>query len=209
MSKPIDLYELPPQPHAKRSRLLQHCVLALGIIGLWKLYSASGPVELSPHANLDAQVHADTFDWFKLLPSETLEWVRCYQEPFQCARLEVPLDYAKPHGQKAAVALIKYPSKYPVGHEKWRGPILFNPGGPGGSGVSLVRGLGANMSKIIGDEFDMVGFDPRGIGHTTPQFVVLNTQAEVVTWSLQYPPLINSTDDALAKLHGYWKIMGE
>ncbi|KZV83249.1 hypothetical protein EXIGLDRAFT_656341 [Exidia glandulosa HHB12029] len=197
------------KPHTKRGRILQHCLLALGIVGLWKAYNASGPLELSPHANREVQVLADTFDWFKLLPSETLEWVRCYQEPFQCARLEVPLDYAKPRGQKAAVALLKYPSKYPVGHEKWRGPILFNPGGPGVSGVSFVRGLGANMSKIIGDEFDMLGFDPRGIGHTTPQLVVLDTQAEVMTWSLQYPPLINSTVDALAKLHGYWKIMGE
>ncbi|KZV89518.1 hypothetical protein EXIGLDRAFT_721388 [Exidia glandulosa HHB12029] len=209
MGKPNAFYELPPLPPTKRGGILQNCLLALGIVGLCKVYSAFGPIEHSPHANREVQVLADTFDWFKFLPSEKLEWVRCYQEPFQCARLEVPLDYAKPRGQKAAVALIKYPSKYPVAHEKWRGPILFNPGGPGVSGVNFVRGLGANMSKIIGDEFDMVGFDPRGIGHTTPQLVVLDTQAEVMTWSLQYPPLINSTVDALAKLHGYWKIMGE
>ncbi|KZV81214.1 hypothetical protein EXIGLDRAFT_686220 [Exidia glandulosa HHB12029] len=146
---------------------------------------------------------------WQLPPSETLEWVRCYEEPFQCARLAVPLDYAKPHGRKAAVALIKYPAKYPVGHEKWRGPILFNPGGPGESGVETVHSIGANVSKIIGDEYDMIGFDPRGVGRTTPKLAVLQTEAERMTWQLQLPPPINVTVDALAKLYGYWKIMSD
>lgn len=82
------------------------------------------------------------------------------------------------------------------------------------------------MSKIIGDDFDMIGFDPRGqqrstfqchcvltdvagIGRTTPQLAALQTKAERMTWALQNPPPINATDDALAKLHGRWKIMGE
>ncbi|EJD34355.1 hypothetical protein AURDEDRAFT_20808, partial [Auricularia subglabra TFB-10046 SS5] len=68
-----------------------------------------------------------------------LEWVPCYETPYQCARLQVPLDHAKPRGQKTAVALIKSPSHYPLGHELYHGPILYNPGGPGGSGVEMVR----------------------------------------------------------------------
>jgi len=39
----------------------------------------------------------------------------------------MPFDYAKPSGEKAAIVLLKFPSKYPIGHDKWRGPILYNP----------------------------------------------------------------------------------
>ncbi|KZV84203.1 hypothetical protein EXIGLDRAFT_842389 [Exidia glandulosa HHB12029] len=150
-----------------RARITRHCLLAAVLCACVYVYSRGTPVT-APAAPLSETyavrfAAADKFDWYKLPPSETLEWVRCYEEPFQCARLEVPLDYAKPHGQKAAVALIKYPAKYPVGHEKWRGPILFNPGGPGESGVETVHSIGMNVSKIIGDEYDMIGFDPRGV----------------------------------------------
>jgi hypothetical protein len=48
---------------------------------------------------------------------------------------KVPLDYSEPSGPQAAIAMLKVPSKIPRGQEGYRGPILFNPGGPGGSGV--------------------------------------------------------------------------
>ena len=91
------------------------------------------------------------------------------------------MDYSEPEGEKAAVALVRHPSVYPPDHEKYKGPILFNPGeafprtlrdqldsefcigGPGGSGVALVVGATPSFRKIIGDEFDFIGFDPRGI----------------------------------------------
>ena len=98
---------------------------------------------------------------------------------------KVPLDYSDPDGEQAAVALVRHPSVYPPDHEKYKGPILFNPGeslslssscpqrdqldskfclgGPGGSGIALVVGATPSFRKIIGDEFDFIGFDPRGI----------------------------------------------
>lgn len=42
------------------------------------------------------------------------------------------------------------------------GPILFNPGGPGGSGVDQILQRGDQFATVIGPQFDMVGFDPRG-----------------------------------------------
>ncbi|EJD49761.1 alpha/beta-hydrolase [Auricularia subglabra TFB-10046 SS5] len=149
------------------------------------------------------------FDWFKLTPSATLQWVSCYEEPFQCARLEVPLDYANPDGEKAAVALLKYPSRYPSNNELYRGPILYNPGGPGGSGVDRVHDLGATVAAIIGDDFDHIGFDPRGIGRTTPIMDAMPTDAERMTWSLtQTLSGVNSTQDAMGKVYGQAKILG-
>jgi pimeloyl-ACP methyl ester carboxylesterase len=45
---------------------------------------------------------------------------------------------------------------------EYRGPILFNPGGPGGSGVELVLNRGRRLASVLGPQFDIVGFDPRG-----------------------------------------------
>ncbi|KAF8160399.1 TAP-like protein-domain-containing protein, partial [Pholiota molesta] len=60
----------------------------------------------------------------------------------------------------------------------YRGPVLFNPGGPGGSGVDFVVQLGSQISTVIGPEFDLIGFDPRGIEHSTPIISFFLTDAE-------------------------------
>jgi hypothetical protein len=51
---------------------------------------------------------------------------------------QVPLDYANTSGPQAAIAILKMPSKIPRGQKGYRGPILFNPGGPGNSGVRML-----------------------------------------------------------------------
>lgn len=77
---------------------------------------------------------------------------------------QVPLDHDNPaSGQQAAVALIRKASPLGPGHPDYRGPILFNPGGPGGSGIELIA-TGADMfASIVGPQFDIVSFDPRGM----------------------------------------------
>ena len=94
---------------------------------------------------------------------------------------QVPLLYSEPSSEEAAVAVVKHPSKYPAGHEKYRGPLLINPGtsdfchmnlgfahsklalgGPGESGVLFVLAGPATYLSMLSDEFDLIGFDPRG-----------------------------------------------
>lgn len=115
-------------------------------------------------------------DWDAIVPSEDLAWVPCYRMlgNFLCARLTVPLDYARPLAESAAhpkvhVALVMLPGK---GHEisgNWsESPLLLNPGGPGGEGTAIALILGALMQTIVGADQDIIGFDPRGIGATTP-----------------------------------------
>lgn len=58
--------------------------------------------------------------------------------------------------------MTRIPSPLPVDSPWYRGPILFNPGGPGGSGVNFIAGSGKALSKIVGPQFDVLGFDPRG-----------------------------------------------
>ncbi|QYN33429.1 alpha/beta hydrolase [Pseudonocardia sp. DSM 110487] len=85
-------------------------------------------------------------------------------EALECARLEVPLDYTKPDGRTAQVGVLRHKA---TGDRV--GSLLVNPGGPGASGMSL----GASMSRRLersplAQRFDIVGFDPRGVGASTP-----------------------------------------
>jgi pimeloyl-ACP methyl ester carboxylesterase len=80
---------------------------------------------------------------------------------------QVPLDYAHPDGAPAAIAMVRLHSAVPHDSPSYRGPVLINPGGPGESGVNLaISERGALISTVIGPEFDIIGFDPRGAsGH--------------------------------------------
>ena len=73
---------------------------------------------------------------------------------------QVPLNYSAPDAEQASIALIR--KRALALGPLYRGPILINPGGPGGSGVEVVRLAGKTLSTILGPQFDIVGFDPRG-----------------------------------------------
>ena len=62
-----------------------------------------------------------------------------------------------------AIALLRVPTNVSTSDPAYRGPILINPGGPGGSGVDLALGLGPLAQTLFGADFDIIGFDPRGI----------------------------------------------
>lgn len=89
---------------------------------------------------------------------------------FDCARLEVPLDYAAPGGKTARIGVLRQRA---TGDKI--GSLLFNPGGPGGSGMSLVSSLAGGLAKSpLSQRFDLIGFDPRGVGASTPTIDCLN-----------------------------------
>ncbi|KAJ7062892.1 TAP-like protein-domain-containing protein, partial [Mycena amicta] len=113
-------------------------------------------------------------------PVQELIWTDCYTDK-HCARLKVPLDYNS--SASAAIALIRLPSAFPPDSPDYRGHILVNPGGPGGSGIDFVLTRGYLLSKILGPEFDIIGFDPRGIGRSTPRVSFFTTRAERQLWS--------------------------
>ncbi|VDB83327.1 unnamed protein product [Peniophora sp. CBMAI 1063] len=119
-----------------------------------------------------AQSCATDFDWSSLTPASDLDWVSCYTSPLECARLEVPLDYNDTNGAKAAIAVIRIPSGVPANSTEYRGPLLFNPGGPGNGGIDTVLQESALIQTWIGavaSAYDFVTFDPRGVGRSTPQ----------------------------------------
>jgi pimeloyl-ACP methyl ester carboxylesterase len=95
----------------------------------------------------------------------TLQWAAC-GGPFQCATARVPLDYNRPDGTDISLALIRLPAGDPA-HRI--GSLFVNPGGPGGSGVDFVRQAARFLwSPAVRARFDIVGFDPRGVGRSSP-----------------------------------------
>ncbi|GAA2844840.1 alpha/beta hydrolase [Streptosporangium fragile] len=92
----------------------------------------------------------------------TLAWADC-GDGFECAKLQVPLDHDKPDGEKISISVIRLPAS-----GKRIGSLLFNPGGPGASGVEFARSARQVMSPALRERFDIVGFDPRGVGESAP-----------------------------------------
>ncbi|KAJ6542151.1 Alpha/Beta hydrolase protein, partial [Mycena vulgaris] len=138
-----------------------------------------------------------------------LNWTHCYSG-LQCARLEVPLDYSAPHNGVAGIAIVKYPSTSPT--SEYRGPILFNPGGPGGSGVDVIVESGAVFGTVFGEQFDIVGFDPRGISYSTPTVSFFKSDAERHQW--QHPgvdspyPSLNTSYDVIPTESARFQLLG-
>ncbi|MEU5161332.1 alpha/beta hydrolase [Streptomyces sp. NPDC020875] len=100
--------------------------------------------------------------------AQQLDWKRCSADQpanFQCATLKVPLDYKNPGGKKIDVAVSRIAAADPATR---RGVMLFNPGGPGGSGLNDPLDWGQRLPKDVLDRYDLIGFDPRGVGASNP-----------------------------------------
>ncbi|MER5464856.1 alpha/beta hydrolase [Streptomyces sp. NPDC002668] len=110
------------------------------------------------------------------LTGQKLEWKQCAapvkaqgssaQKPgkqWQCARLKAPLDYKKPTGETIAIALIRSKA---TDRSRRIGSLLFNFGGPGGSGVAGLPGS-ADEFKTLHSRYDLVSFDPRGVAESS------------------------------------------
>ena len=96
---------------------------------------------------------------------QKVNWAPCKDKPqMQCANVGVPLDYKKPGGKAITVAMAKLPAK----GGKPIGSLFVNPGGPGESGIDLVSRADKSFSKDVIDKYDIIGFDPRGVGSSTP-----------------------------------------
>ncbi|MFH8973445.1 alpha/beta hydrolase [Streptomyces sp. NPDC017890] len=94
-------------------------------------------------------------------------WQECGTDDYptlQCASLTVPLDHARPDGKQIALAL----SRVPHTAGKYQGPLLVNPGGPGGSGLTLAGFVASSLPAEVAAQYDVIGFDPRGVGQSEP-----------------------------------------
>jgi pimeloyl-ACP methyl ester carboxylesterase len=99
------------------------------------------------------------------LPVPVLDWAAC-GKGFECARALVPLDYDVPAGPAISIALIRLPA---TDQARRIGSLLTNPGGPGSPGVDRIREGARDVFPLeVQARFDIVGFDPRGVGRSSP-----------------------------------------
>ncbi|KAF4429390.1 hydrolase or acyltransferase (alpha beta hydrolase superfamily) [Fusarium acutatum] len=115
-------------------------------------------------------------DDLKSSNSSKIDWSECdldfgdnstnrQQRDYDCARLSVPLDYTSAsNGETIKLDLIKAKAT----KEPYLGSVLYNPGGPGGSGVEAIVWSGKELAEVLGGQYDVIGFDPRGTGRTIP-----------------------------------------
>ncbi|MFI6811988.1 alpha/beta hydrolase [Nonomuraea sp. NPDC050328] len=143
-------------------------VAVMGVLGL----SAVGTAEAEP------------------VPRATISWGPCTRAPsmverllgvqprspedgepmragVECATVRVPLDHREPYGQSIKLALNRIKGKVSRDHNHL-GTLLVNPGGPGASGRELAGYVAAALPADLADRFDIIGFDPRGVGRSEP-----------------------------------------
>ncbi|KAJ6485610.1 TAP-like protein-domain-containing protein [Mycena sanguinolenta] len=205
-----------PRPAIGR-RLLVCCVI---FVALWLFLYAKYRLEGENHRSefemgAKLETHGDRaedFSWDSILPTEELIWTDCYTSQ-QCARLKVPLDYTHPDGASAAIAMIRTHSAVPHDSPSYHGPVLVNPGGPGESGVDTVLKAGPLLSAIVGPEFDIIGFDPRGVSRSTPRMSFFANRAERRIWFAEGASVqresMNSSVDALARAYARGMLLGQ
>lgn len=126
-------------------------------------------------------------------PVTEFDWTPC-DPGFECATVPVPLDWNDPTGEQIELAVIRYPATKPV---QRIGSMFFNPGGPGDTGVGLVRASGPDLSAWGDGRFDIVSWDPRGTHASSPVHCFADDAEEAAFWKDVVNPVHRRTVDGL------------
>ncbi|KAK6515807.1 hypothetical protein TWF281_004397 [Arthrobotrys megalospora] len=130
-----------------------------------KSYLAAAAAAAIPSLVLAAPTSEKQYFFDTIPASLDLKWYPC-NHTFECARLSVPLNPLEPNnGLRSEIPIIKYPANK---SDEYKGIILTNPGGPGGLGIGFIFSSGAAIANFTGPGWDIIGFDPRGMGYSKP-----------------------------------------
>lgn len=133
----------------------------------------------------------------ELLPfyEQTVDWTSC-GSGFECADIMVPLDWDDPTGESITIGAKRHPAD-----ETSMGTILINPGGPGGSGIDFVEYTPFIFGTELLDNFDILGFDPRGVGESSAVSCLTDAERDVAdakTYTVDDAGLAQMAADAAA-----------
>ncbi|KAK8229498.1 TAP-like protein-domain-containing protein [Phyllosticta capitalensis] len=209
--------ELLTAPSASRPSLARRAVafiLCLSVV-FWSL----GGVQLLkwawPINEADLKPTAGPFSWNTIPTTKKISLKPCYGDK-RCTRVELPLDYFNgTTDRKISLAVAVVPAKVPITDPRYGGPLLVNPGGPGGSGVELVVEAGHHLQNMVDSPmdpttsdddsgakyYDVVGFDPRGVGHSSPGAHCFEDGSIRESWELRLDAqgILGSSDAVLGQ----------
>ncbi|MFG1922386.1 alpha/beta hydrolase [Cryptosporangium sp. NPDC048952] len=159
--------------------------------------AVGGTAALVPEATAESFLNDLTGD--ARAPAATITWGTCPAPPAgtqldpkqQCGTMTTPIDYTQPRGRTITIAVSRIPA---TDKAKRRGVLLLNPGGPGGEALNLPSTFPA--SPAVAAAYDRIGFDPRGVGHSSPVTCGL-TAAELIP-PYPYPAPDGSIDANVA-----------
>ncbi|QNA73560.1 alpha/beta hydrolase [Streptomyces sp. So13.3] len=97
--------------------------------------------------------------------AQRITWAECAADGMQCGSIVVPLDYATPSRGTADIALTRYPATGPGDRI---GSLSVNFGGPGVSGIDTLADRAGTDLAVLNTRYDLIGFDPRGVGRSVP-----------------------------------------
>ncbi|MEI2732995.1 MAG: alpha/beta hydrolase [Dermatophilaceae bacterium] len=120
--------------------------------------------------------------------AQQLQWRKC--SGADCAKLKVPVDYNDPGGSTIELAVLRVTAS---NSSQRIGSLVVNPGGPGGSGVDYARAASQIVGAEVRRRFDVVGFDPRGVGESAP--IDCLTDADLDTFLAMDPTPDDATEE--------------
>jgi pimeloyl-ACP methyl ester carboxylesterase len=127
--------------------------------------------------------------------TDAISWKVC-GERLECARVQVPLDWDRPNGPTISLKVIRHPASRP---DQRIGSVFVNPGGPGESGVGLVKGAGDDLDAWGDGRFDVVSWDPRGTNASTPVRCFRNERSAARFWNGVSIPTTRKASEAFQR----------
>lgn len=186
---------MPRPAHATRPHRRRAALAALLVVGL-ALAACAAPKHQSsvPTAGPSASDDASLAQFYGQAP----EWTTCSSGD-DCARVTVPVDYADPTGETIELQLARHRATGgdPIG------TLFINPGGPGASGVSFLSSFESIAGDDVLQQFDIVGFDPRGVGASAPVDCVDDSGLDELL-SMD----VDDSDEGLAAARATWAAFG-
>jgi pimeloyl-ACP methyl ester carboxylesterase len=148
-------------------------VLAIIAIPLSNLIIKSADPFKPSNQNIDSSALVNYYQ-------QSIIWQECYGG-FKCATYKVPRDYSKLDAGEFDIAVMKHEAANAVGN------LVVNPGGPGGSGVDYAYSYESAFTKAVNESFNIVGFDPRGVGRSSAIDCLTNAETDAAYASNSYP----------------------
>ena len=148
-------------------------VLVLSAASLTGLVFRSADPFKAPATEVQAKRISDFYN-------QQLIWKNCYAE-FECAKYQVPIDYQNLALGTFDIAVLRHPTPNAIGN------LVINPGGPGASGVDYAYSYKDVFTRAIIQNFNIVGFDPRGVSRSAPIKCLTDSETDEAYSADAYP----------------------